>query len=745
MTDYASQGKTRTHNVVELSQSKNFQAIYTALSRSSTAENTFVVGGINETQWVRREVAKTADEKMRNPLIKRYVGMCKEKGLNFTEEWHPAIRLEDINDLIAKPPCEAQIDPLWDSKVARKTLQEGQDILEGKRTRSKKSAKGEKAKPRDANGTKPKRALADQTPGSEEQAPKRPMSTPMNLGIETPKGIVWDGINYSCAYDAIIVILYNLWSADVGFWTSAFVSMGSEIVNEMKQGFMRVANGTTSLERARDDVRALLHRTNPVAFPLRSSWSPEQYLSLQGVTTLLVNRFRQQQCGGTCTVQDALYINPVGVRGRCSVCDEQMVRQMNVTGVPPELLTFSLELAPDLVPNLTLVLGNSTYRLRGLVYGGRNHFTCRLIDKHGQVWYADGMASPGQVAFEKVVTLQDDLKWMRSADDRKLLYLLYANETKRCAFDDARTARSRRIRLRLPTPKRVNMPDTPETDSGLTFTRSDRYYFDVVVFEVEGTLYRVLKDWFTKWSNSLFSDMFSLPQSRAGSREGASDENPIRLVGCTKAEFESLLELMSPRRLPYALDSDGPESSPPALTKEQWIGVLKLGRLWDMPKAAALAIEKLEAPKLSPTEQVLLGKTYGVPTWLKTGYTALVRRLSGDMTLEEAQKAFERNRDIKGVWVRKEELSCSWCWKTNGTLMQHGGEDDTKCHLCQRPLSDIHSVTVVDRPYTYLVRGIEVPVEADPSYERESDVFDQKVEEIFGEEIEDARRRNSCH
>ncbi|KAJ3519323.1 hypothetical protein NMY22_g13257 [Coprinellus aureogranulatus] len=299
------------------------------------------------------------------------------------------------------------------------------------------------------------------------------------------------------------------------------------------------------------------------------------------------------------------------------------------------------------------------------------------------------------------------------------------------------------------------MPGTPETDAGHTFTRSDKYYFDVVVFEVEGTLYRVLKEWFTRWSNSLFSDMFSLPQSQAGVREGASDEKPIRLVGCTKAEFESLLELMSP--------SDGPGLPLPELTKEQWIAVLKLGRLWDMPKPAALAIEKLDAPKLSPTEQVLLGKAYGVPTWLKTGYTALVRRLSGDMTLEElaplgfetvsrilwaanrAQNAFERNRDIKGVWVRKEELNCSWCWKTNSTLRQHGGEDDTKCHFCQRPLSDIHGVTVVDRPYTYLVRGIDVPVEADPSYEREPDVFDEKVQEIFGEEIEDAQRRNPCN
>ena len=45
--------------------------------------------------------------------------------------------------------------------------------------------------------------------------------------------------------------------------------------------------------------------------------------------------------------------------------------------------------------------------------------------------------------------------------------------------------------------------------------------------------------------------MFSLPQAPQGVnqevREGDTDGNPIRLVGCTKSEFESLLELMNPR------------------------------------------------------------------------------------------------------------------------------------------------------------------------------------------------------
>ncbi|KAF8230319.1 hypothetical protein L208DRAFT_1476726 [Tricholoma matsutake] len=45
MTDYASQGKTRPQNVVDLSYSRSHQAYYTALSRSSTAAGALILTG----------------------------------------------------------------------------------------------------------------------------------------------------------------------------------------------------------------------------------------------------------------------------------------------------------------------------------------------------------------------------------------------------------------------------------------------------------------------------------------------------------------------------------------------------------------------------------------------------------------------------------------------------------------------------------------------------------------------------
>ena len=47
MTDYASQGKTRKYNVVDLGQTRNHHGYYTALSRGSTAYGTLILSGLH--------------------------------------------------------------------------------------------------------------------------------------------------------------------------------------------------------------------------------------------------------------------------------------------------------------------------------------------------------------------------------------------------------------------------------------------------------------------------------------------------------------------------------------------------------------------------------------------------------------------------------------------------------------------------------------------------------------------------
>jgi hypothetical protein len=91
--------------------------------------------------------------------------------------------------------------------------------------------------------------------------------------------------------------------------------------------------------------------------------------------------------------------------------------------------------------------------------------------------------------------------------------------------------------------------------------------------------------------------MFSLPQGPDS--EGRTEQNPIVLSGCTNAEFECLLEaIMMPRSALKDLieveliltNSHGSTHSvlKNDLLKEQWISVLKLATMWDMPEVCII-------------------------------------------------------------------------------------------------------------------------------------------------------------
>jgi len=47
MTDFASQGRTRINNVVDLHNCRNHQSVYTCLSRSASIDGTVLVQGFD--------------------------------------------------------------------------------------------------------------------------------------------------------------------------------------------------------------------------------------------------------------------------------------------------------------------------------------------------------------------------------------------------------------------------------------------------------------------------------------------------------------------------------------------------------------------------------------------------------------------------------------------------------------------------------------------------------------------------
>jgi len=83
----------------------------------------------------------------------------------------------------------------------------------------------------------------------------------------SPSGLIWDGDNYSCAYDALITILYDIWSTDTKAWSRRFKEINQHHLKSLAACFKKYMNGQANFETARDTIRRELHSQSPVQFP----------------------------------------------------------------------------------------------------------------------------------------------------------------------------------------------------------------------------------------------------------------------------------------------------------------------------------------------------------------------------------------------------------------------------------------------------------------------------------------------
>ena len=127
----------------------------------------------------------------------------------------------------------------------------------------------------------------------------------------------------------------------------------------------------------------------------------------------------------------------------------------------------------------------------------------------------------------------------------------------------------KRVQPESPTPvpaKRTKNAATGPTPAG-PYTQSPSYYFTQVtflvrvflflfrvwskldlskyVFQVEDTLFRVPRHPFVRES-AVFRAMFTLPVPKDTTPDGVNDDQPLRLDGVAKKDFEHLLSMMFP-------------------------------------------------------------------------------------------------------------------------------------------------------------------------------------------------------
>jgi len=453
MTDYASQGKTRPYNVVDLSQCRSHQSYYTALSRSATAAGTLILNTIHPSKItggasgaLRQEFRelelldnittlifneklprKVAMGERRNILIDQF---REYKGKNYIPSTvHPAIRWSKSDPFLEWQECVDWRVIDHDSKT------DGVSSKLPPHTNETLTSTPDHVNSRLQGVVSPvKRKISYIVPSEKRPSIKKVKfshlsgagdpSRPIRLDI--PLGTRWQ--NNSCAYDAVITVLFNIWRSDAISETDLWSELQCDLLNSLTQGFHKhediqqasASVRTFSLEEIRDFIRRRLARFS-------SEFTFGRYASVHSITEQLMkacepvttsylycpnghNVDRNQSTTSNCEIiifggsslQACVDNFTIETASRCSICNNYLSRITTFIQTPP-LLAFDLgNNAPLLDPILWITCQGTRmrYSLRGVIYFENSHFTERVITSTGMVWFHDGMFTGRSLLYE---------------------------------------------------------------------------------------------------------------------------------------------------------------------------------------------------------------------------------------------------------------------------------------------------------------------------------------------------------
>ncbi|KAI0927742.1 hypothetical protein AcW1_005181 [Taiwanofungus camphoratus] len=147
-------------------------------------------------------------------------------------------------------------------------------------------------------------------------------------------------------------------------------------------------------------------------------------------------------------------------------------------------------------------------------------------------------------------------------------------------------------------------------------TKHEMFYFQDVVFLIEGTILRLTRYPFEN-NSKVFRDMYMLPVVDSSIIDGSSDEHPLVLEGVEKAAFEQLLRVLYP---PWYYNWKE------VLSVDQWKSVLNLADMWQFDEVRAAAISALAGSLKDPVQRIALAQRYGITSWLLPSLNQLAQR-----------------------------------------------------------------------------------------------------------------------
>jgi len=428
MTDYSAQGKTRPINVVDLNNCRDHTSYYTCLSRSSTSEGTILIQGFDEQKimggasgHLRQEfreqelldeiseclydgsLPSTIDGQLRNSLIRQYQLFKGTKYMPVNTP--PALKSTESDEMTMLPVVTDSPWQILPSKVE-----------DSKNTPVTKSTYVT-AKSTNIRNTNEKKRKSDEVEDHVETDVIK-LKTKKSKQVHTqinnmPIGIKWDGENYSCAYDALFTILFDMWMSKPEKWGESFGSINAHM-SKLIDVYYNVSKRKCSLEVARNTIRSQLHKLDGKKFPYgKVGTSISSLASEMFSNPITISSTKICVHCENCLIVDMHVTQPTSVNEwfkswqsqpkiECATCrkttrllgcdDKRGYGEKHQRIVIVNLDTPHVQISKHI--KMKCINGKYTMlSLRGIVYLGGYHFTSRIVSSDRSVWYHDGIVT----------------------------------------------------------------------------------------------------------------------------------------------------------------------------------------------------------------------------------------------------------------------------------------------------------------------------------------------------------------
>ena len=462
MTDYGSQGKTRIKNPVNLSHCKNFQSIYTCLSRSSNAAGTLIIQGFNSIKVTKglpghlrqefrelhlldnitKEIYEGRLNKkyfgpLRNPMIYKYQNEIKSKYCN---NLHRALKLFD-GECIIKEKGE---DGTWNMNIYENLTNLNRDE------------------------NKMKRKLTDlhNVENSHKKKKLSSASSP-NLNMQSPLGLTWDEKDYSCAYDSFFTVLYHIWN-EGQLKHKAYFRNGTQWIRILDSKFTSLLSKNCTFKSVRDYIRSKLNHEKPLQYPYGKDYtnidelvrdftssklyvsshlqcrncqfrSEHEYSYLSDYTAVGWNSSERDILQNVASIQEFLDYKIIKkdeiTNETCQKCRHFLRKDFPLYNTQcinelPTVLIFSVASWIDINQHLHFDVSNTRkeYILKGIIYWNGNHFTAKLVDEGLTVWYHDGQTTRSLCRKEESLMQTDDVIPLKTNGQYRAILLFYVEK-----------------------------------------------------------------------------------------------------------------------------------------------------------------------------------------------------------------------------------------------------------------------------------------------------------------------------